>query len=175
MNIFVVDTDPKLAAQSLPDKHVVKMILESAQMLSIVYSRHYWNIGQVLKVDGTPFKTQHGAFKNHPCTKWVAESVNNCEWLLQHALGLCEEFRHRYGKSHGLEGSITLAHQRLLACDRTPDHNRVCKFARAMPDDLKLNTELTDVEAYRQYLNTKEWVKDNYLKDPSRKPNWINQ
>ena len=66
MNIFAVHPDPSKAASMLPDKHVTKMILESAQMLSIVYSNHYWDIGEVMKVDGTPFKTARGAFKNHP-------------------------------------------------------------------------------------------------------------
>jgi hypothetical protein len=58
MNIFAVNVDPgQRAAQQLPDKHVTKMILESAQMLSIVYSPHYWDIGTVAKVNGEPFKT----------------------------------------------------------------------------------------------------------------------
>jgi hypothetical protein len=96
MNIFVVHEDPVLAARILPDKHVTKMILESAQMLSIVFSPHYWGIGEVMKVNGEPFKTAKGAFKNHPCTKWAAENINNCAWLIQHALGLCDEFNLRY-------------------------------------------------------------------------------
>ena len=95
MNIFVVDTDPVVAAQQLPDRHVTKMILESAQMLSVVFSLHYWDIGEVMKVDGTPFKTAKGAFKNHPCTQWVADKTCNAAWLIQHALGLCDEFQLR--------------------------------------------------------------------------------
>ena len=108
MNIFVVSSDPIKAAQMLPDKHVCKMILESAQMLSIVYSKHYWDIGEVSKVDGTPFKTAKGAFKKHPCTIWAAESTRHCAWLLQHAAGLCHEFVHRFDKKHGLTKSIWL-------------------------------------------------------------------
>ena len=42
MNIFVVDRDPIISARQLPDRHVTKMILESCQMLSIVFSKHYW-------------------------------------------------------------------------------------------------------------------------------------
>ena len=38
MNIFVTDPDPVKSAQSLPDKHIVKMPLESCQMLAIVAS-----------------------------------------------------------------------------------------------------------------------------------------
>lgn len=174
MNIFVVDKDPILAAQALPDRHVVKMILESAQMISIVFSPHYWNIGEVAKVDGTPFNTKRGAFKNHPCTKWVAENKDNCDWLFAHAFGLCEEFDHRYQHKHGLHLSLLRAYHHFLDhYQGVPNYERVTKFARAMPDELKFNTELTDAAAYRQYLNTKEWIRDNYLKDPSRKPTWI--
>mgnify|MGYP006239010293 CR=1 FL=1 len=61
MNIFVVDRDPNRAARQLPDRHVTKMILESAQMLSIVYSSHYWNIGEVMKVDGCLLYTSDAA------------------------------------------------------------------------------------------------------------------
>ena len=65
MNVFAVDDDPAKAAFQLPDKHIVKMPLECCQMLSIVYSSWYHNIGKVFKADGTPYKTEKGAFRNH--------------------------------------------------------------------------------------------------------------
>ena len=175
MNIFVIDPDPTAAAQRLPDKHVTKMILESAQMLSIVFSDHYWGIGEVMKVDGTPFKTAKGAFKNHPCTIWAAASINNCAWLIQHALGLCDEFNLRYGHPHNLTKSLLetkdLFHRKTgedITC-----FNQVVKFARAMPEDLKFDDTISDVEAYHRYLNTKEWVYYNYLRKPERRPAWL--
>ena len=175
MNIFVIDPDPTAAAQRLPDKHVTKMILESAQMLSLVFSDHYWGIGEVMKVDGTPFKTAKGAFKNHPCTIWAAASINNCAWLIQHALGLCDEFNLRYGHPHNLTKSLLetkdLFH-RMTGEDITC-FNQVVKFARAMPEDLKFDDTISDVEAYHRYLNTKEWVYYNYLRKPERRPAWL--
>ena len=175
MNIFVVDRDPIIAARQLPDRHVTKMILESCQMLSIVFSDHYWGIGEVLKVDGTPFKTQRGAFKNHPCTKWAAENVNHCAWLIQHACGLSEEFRKRYGKFHGLHKSVfgtkKLFHRE--TGDNITVWQNTTSFARAMPDVLKYDETIDDVEAYHRYLNTKTWVYNNYLRLPSRRPDWI--
>ena len=175
MNIFVVDPDPTAAAQALPDKHVTKMILESCQMLSIVFSSHYWGIGEVMKVDGTPFKTAKGAFKNHPCTIWAAASINNCAWLIQHALGLCDEFNLRYGHPHNLTKSILEAKE-LFHRETGEDitcFNQVVKFARAMPEDLKFDDTISDVEAYRRYLNTKEWVYYNYLRKSERRPAWL--
>ncbi len=86
MNIFAVDKDPKISAQQLCDKHVVKMILESAQMLCAVYD------------NGTaPYKR---AFYNHPCTIWARETEQNYEWLLNHAYAMCQEYTRRYGKVH---------------------------------------------------------------------------
>jgi len=177
INIFVIDHDPIQAARLLPDRHVTKMILESAQMLSLVFSSHYWDIGKVLKVDGTPFKTKKGAFKNHPCTQWAAASEANCAWLIQHACGLTTEFAERYGKLHGLTDSIFKA--KLTFHKETgsiiTSYKDVEGFARAMPDYLKYDKSLDDVTAYRLYLNTKPWVYDNYLRIPSRRPNWIQE
>ena len=175
MNIFVVDSNPINAARLLPDKHVTKMILESAQMLSIVFSAHYWDIGEVMKVNGEPFNTKRGAFKNHPCTKWAAESPYNCAWLIQHALGLCDEFNLRYEHKHKLTKS--LFNSKLLFHRETGEiitcYNQVTGFARAMPDYLKYDDTIDDVEAYHRYLNTKEWIYYNYLRKPERRPDWL--
>ena len=86
MNIFAVDEDPALAAFALPDKHIVKMPLETTQMIALVFSKWYWNVGPVLKLDGTAYKTERGAFRNHPCTKWAAENADNLQWLFQHGI-----------------------------------------------------------------------------------------
>ena len=74
MNIFIVDECPVLSAAALPDRHVTKMGLETCQMISVIYSPWYHNWGTIPKKDGTPYKTEKGAFRNHPCTQWAAES-----------------------------------------------------------------------------------------------------
>ena len=103
MNIFVTDWDPHRSAKVLPDKHVVKMPLETCQMLSIIFSHWYYDWGDdlVKKIDGTPYKTSKGAFRNHPCTQWAAASVYNTAWLIQHGCALTSEYQHRYNKVHG--------------------------------------------------------------------------
>ena len=73
MNIFVLDKDPKKAATQQIDKHIVKMPLESAQMLCAALARH----GR----EDTPYKATH---KNHPCTLWAGESQGNFRWLVKH-------------------------------------------------------------------------------------------
>ena len=97
MNIFYLDRDPKLAAQMMCDKHVVKMILESAQMLSTTH--------RVL--DGDEYADNVGlykmAHKNHPSTIWVRSSSANYDWLYIHMVSLMNEYTHRYGKHHATE------------------------------------------------------------------------
>mgnify|MGYP001161132141 FL=1 len=169
MNIFAVNNDPYLSAYQLPDKHVVKMPLETCQMLSIVYSDWYHSIGQIFKSDGTPYKTEKGAFRNHPCTKWVAESNHNIAWLIEHGIALCEEYTYRYDKKHGCEESIRFA----AAIAPEGCSARHTPFARAMPDKWKFNYDIPTTLAYRRYVASKPWAPTNYLRKPERRPVWI--
>jgi len=89
MNIFYLDEDPKLAAIYQYNKHVVKMILESAQMLCTVH-RHFGN-------DDVPYKSTH---KNHPSTVWARTNNRNYMWLYWHMIALGEEYYVRYGRKH---------------------------------------------------------------------------
>ena len=91
MNIFVTDPSPTVSAQVLPDKHIVKMPLESCQMLAIVCSEKWGHgYGEIHKKDGEPYKTDKGAFRGHPCTVWANESNINAWWLVAHAMALCK-------------------------------------------------------------------------------------
>jgi hypothetical protein len=169
MNIFVVDEDPVLAAGMLPDKHIVKMPLETAQMLAIIYSPHYHDIAPLFKADGTVYNTKKGAFKNHPCTKWAAATKHNIAWLIEHGLALCHEYTYRYGKVHACQNTIEMANIYWSgACS-----NKHSPFVRAMPDEYKLDTSIDTVTAYRMYVASKPWAAGNYLRKPERKPDWI--
>ena len=166
MNIFVTDPDPAKSAQSLPDKHVVKMPLESCQMLAIVASTKWGHgFGKLPKLDGTPYLTDKGAFRGHPCTIWAQE---NYRWLISHGLALCYEYTHRYGKIHSCQN--TLEHADKIF---PQSHGEVTPFARAMPDEFKYDTSIDTITAYKRYIASKPWASSNYLRDPSRKPNWL--
>lgn len=88
MNIFVTSFDPFESAQVLDDKRVIKMILESAQILSTVMNEN--------EIKG-PYKSTH---KNHPVVLWVKESSENYWWLIEHFQALCEEYSLRFNKEH---------------------------------------------------------------------------
>ena len=166
MNIFVTDPDPVKSAQSLPDKHIVKMPLESCQMLAIVASTKWGHgFGKLPKLDGTPYLTDKGAFRGHPCTIWAQE---NYRWLIEHGLALCAEYTHRYGKVHSCQH--TLEHAKMIF---PPSNGEVTPFARAMPDEFKYDTSIDTITAYKRYIASKPWASSNYLRDPSRKPNWL--
>lgn len=93
MNIFATDRCPAISAENLDDKRVVKMILESAQMLSTaMYMRG--SVG--------PYKPVH---RNHPCTKWVTEdrTDNSANWLIYHMEFLCDIYTEVYNRQHKCE------------------------------------------------------------------------
>lgn len=96
MNIFYLDDDPFKAAGFMYDQHVVKMILETAQLLSTAH--HVLGSGT-----SEMYKKTH---VNHPSAVWVRESVNNYDWTYLHFLGLCQEYTYRYGKTHKTETKL---------------------------------------------------------------------
>ena len=104
MNIFVLDLDPKTCAQYHCDKHVVKMIVETAQLLS---TAHHINGSQLASNDGSGllYKKTH---ENHPCAIWARQSKENYQWLCRLGINLCSEYCARYGKVHKTEALINL-------------------------------------------------------------------
>lgn len=89
MNIFILSEDPIEAASMMCDRHVIKMILESGQMLCAAHP-----------VEIAPWKRTH---YNHPCTIWARSSKENYKWLAAHGLSLCEQYTKRYNKRHKSE------------------------------------------------------------------------
>ena len=91
MNIFVVDEDPFKAAQSLCDAHVVKMIVESCQLLSTQDRLHGHSEGR--------YKMTH---VNHPCRLCLCSPFNRA-WLKLHLYALLREYTFRYNKTHNCQ------------------------------------------------------------------------
>ena len=177
MNIFVTDRCPIQSARNLPDKHIVKMPLETCQMLAIIYSDWYYGVGKLYKQDGTPYRTAHGAFRNHPCTQWAAANQYNLAWLIRHGYALCHEYNLRYNKVHTcldvIEQAERIYHKSFDNLMLSDASRKVTEFTRAMPEYIKYDTTIDTIEAYKRYLNTKPWLATNYLRIPSRKPSFI--
>ncbi len=176
MNIFVTDPCPIQSARNLPDKHIVKMPLETCQMLAIIYSDWYYGVGKLYKKDGTPYATKRGAFRAHPCTIWAAANQYNLAWLIRHGYALCSEYQARYGKVHTCLDVISQAeriYHRSFDELLSQASRKVTDFTRAMPEDIKFDDTIDTITAYKRYLNTKPWLATNYLRIPSRKPSFI--
>ena len=94
VNIFFLSANPAEAAEMSCDRHSIKMILESAQMLSTNLRLHGYD-GEEYIYGSTHAK--------HPSTIWAGKTRANFEWLLEHALALCREYTTRYGKFHKSE------------------------------------------------------------------------
>lgn len=162
MNIFVIDSNPSLCASYHVDRHIIKMPLETAQMLSFAYyHEELWN-------DEIPtllmnFSKGHD---KHPCSLWIRESMENFLWTCELGIQLVKEYRFRYN---------SMKHQRCLDifnwCLQNPPNlpvKGITPFALAMPNEFKVKDE---VDSYRNYY---KFGKTELLKWTKRdKPTWI--
>jgi hypothetical protein len=134
MNIFVLDYDSVKAAQMHCDKHVIKQILESCQLLCSV---HHMTSNRT----DIPYKLSH---KNHPCSIWVRESYSNYIWLLHLTRALLDEYTYRYDKKHACERVYDWCINNIPKIE----DKGLTKFAQAMPEELRSEDA---VESYRTY------------------------
>ena len=133
MNIFILDEDIELCAQYHCDQHVVKMILESAQMLCTALNK---------KGHNTPYRSTH---VKHPCVLWVEESFDNFCWLSELALELNREYRYRFARDTDHKSMSVISAISHLSYERAG----LTEFAQAMPDEYKVPGDA--VLAYRQF------------------------
>lgn len=155
MNIFVLDKSPLYAAEYHCDSHVVKMVLETAQIMSAVHHRH--------PADGDYYRYKP-THLNHPCTKWAMQSLDNYMWLRDLGIYLGREFTYRYYNVH--------KSAKVLEALPPPDleSSGFTPFAQAMPDKYKHDDP---VQAYRQYYLG---AKRHLLRYSRRgKPDWLVQ
>ena len=142
MNIFFLDYDTQKCAQYHCDKHVVKMVLETAQLLCGVHhmTPQLQNNYRTSTVQ-VPYKLSH---KNHPCAIWSRESLSNYLYLCDLGLELCKEYTYRYGKRHKSQDVIEWC---LINKPNIVDKNFTTP-PKAMPDEYKVNDV---IESYRNY------------------------
>lgn len=137
MNIFILSLNPYLCAIFHCDKHVVKMILETAQMLCTCH--------HLCSNNNNNKSLYKQAFQNHPCTIWARQTTGNYCWLYMLFYNLCKEYTYRYNKIHTCEKKLIDV---LNYIPNNISEGNITKFAQAMPDDVKNNNS---VIAYRNY------------------------
>jgi hypothetical protein len=153
MNIFVLDRDPAVAARSLCDKHVSKMVLETAQIMSTVVRQRGVD-------DDALYRPTH---QRHPCTVWAGETSDNFLWLALHGLAMSEEYTYRYGRRHKSQDVIERAATHIgvfPSMGQTP-------HPMAMPDSYK---GPCPVQAYRDYYHGEKQYMASWKTRPA--PQW---
>lgn len=179
MNIFYIDEDPVVAAQQMVDKHVVKMILESAQLLSTAHrfldgqqvmgkSDTGRNVKRWVLSDERDSVLYQATHINHPSAIWCRESVENYNWLFEHFFALMNEYTYRYTKTHKCCGDLSFMLQ-------SPPFNlknyEMTKMPCAMGDEYIVSDN--PVVNYRNYYKI---GKASLHKWTSRQPpEWINE
>lgn len=153
MNIFYLDEVPKLAAQAHCDKHVVKMILETAQIICTVAHQH-----------GAPadYRPTH---RNHPCVRWAGQSRANLNFLYSLGLALGSEYTFRYGKTHKSLRPMTSAVTSVYGLLPTAPFTRP---PQCMPEVYR---QSDTVAAYRDYYRTEKAPILTYTRRP--RPEWL--
>ena len=145
MNIFVTDECPQISAQVLDNRRVIKMALETAQLLSstifINSATYYSDI----------YKPTH---LKHPCTIWAAQTLGNWQWLLQHFIALCEEYNFRYNKQHASQNILS---HLLKYKDHITNQVRTSFVNCTKSELIKVDFRYMDdtCAAYRKYLVAK--------------------
>jgi hypothetical protein len=183
MNIFYLHHDPKQAAEWMVDKHVVKMILESAQLLStahrvldgrmVIYDKYVdgslppryrkskkWELDDFR--DNVLYKATH---VNHPSAVWVRQSLENYQWLVDHFYALMDEYEYRYGKKHKCWGFAHVLYSppyNLRDYDWTP-------MPSAMADQYKVGDD--PIMNYRNYYKVAKERMHKWTKREA--PEWI--
>lgn len=183
MNIFALSYSPVDSARWQHDKHVVKMLLETAQMLSTNASLVPEWAEKCERLDLTAPSFEAGGvefyvptYVNHPCTKWARATLGNFRWLCLHGEALWREFDHRFGGMHA-------SYERIIAPLRDLAYNSfdysdvtMTPFATAMPDCYKVPGDA--VQSYRDYyLNEKikpdsKWTGRDRVADL---PSWLSE
>lgn len=162
MNIFFLDRDPAWAASYQFGKHVPKMVVETAQLLSTAH--------QLLgKGDLSSF--YRAAYVNHPCAVWVRQSVEHYNWLYAHFVALCCEYHARFGRVHATDTKLRVLLKTPPA--GIPMDTGWVDPPQCMPNQFK-NPDDT-VAAYRNYYQhgKEEWLHD-WTRAPGGKPTWFN-
>lgn len=177
MNIFYINEDPKLCAQEHNDKHVVKMILEYAQLLSTAHRMIDGVLTEGLSKSGRKSKRYVlpdrreevlyvATHANHPSAKWTRHSKDNYDWLFKMWTYLLEEYTHRYGKVHS---SQRIAHQLATSPNGIPTKEGFSPPWRAMPDDVKIGND--SLASYRNYYITHKYKMSRWTN--RQVPNWF--
>lgn len=175
MNIFYLDYDAKASAEMHIDKHVVKMILEYAQLLSTahrvldgVLTDGVSQSGRKRKQYILPDKREQVLYSathiNHPSAVWVRQHAVNYAYLYKLFCATCDEYTHRYGKVHATDTKLREVLKQEPKNIFIDYETRIWKGPTpAMPDECKIPGD--HIASYRKY----------YIDKKSEMAKWTNR
>ena len=149
MNIFYLHRDPVKAAVVQYNKHVVKMILESAQMLCTAHHCY----GSAEQKANVPYRQAH---LNHPSTIWARKSISTYIWLYDHMIALGKEYTKRYGKEHL---TIVKCREFLSTPPKNIQDYDWSEPPQCMPEQYKVDNDA--VTAYWNYYEQEKYTVKN--------------
>lgn len=156
MNIFVLDTDLRKNAESYCDQHLVKMILETAQMMCTVVQE----FGGV-----APYKATH---RNHPCTRWLMENGGNWDLLFDLVTKLNDEYKSIFNHTENHK-----SYNVILGLKKpTYVSNVFTGMFNAVTDDVRRENIVNTIKLYRDYYRSKS-QNINMRWTGRSKPSWL--
>lgn len=170
MNIFFLSADPQQAAQWHCDKHVVKMLLESTQLLWTA-----WQLSNGAPPADAPCCRSSGSpgyrptHKNHPCAIWARASLGNYMWLCHLAAALATEYHYRYPESspHACEEHVVWLMENP---PRLPEGSMTWP-ALAMPPEFKISRD--PMRCYRAFYVGSKGARGLLTYTRRELPEWI--
>lgn len=171
MNIFYIDKNPIKATEYMVDSHVVKMVLESCQLLSTAHrvldgnpvkakTKTGRSVTRYLLPDSREVTLYQATHINHPSSVWCRQSVENYQWLHNHLMALLNEYTYRYGKVHKCANVAVALYQ-------VPNNILPGKFTDptpAMKEEFLVDKD--SLKSYRNYyikgkVHLHKWTKRN--------------
>tara|TARA_B100001057_G_scaffold499484_1_gene610329 strand:+ start:99 stop:641 length:543 start_codon:yes stop_codon:yes gene_type:complete len=157
MNLFYLHEEPEVSAKLHCDKHVVKMIIEYAQMLSTAHrmldGEQYTDSSSGRKIqrwehsnsnmDKMLYKASH---INHPSTRWVRENAIQYQYAYDMFTALCDEYTYRYKRVHLTDKKLR------VILDEIPRNCPIGEWSeppQCMPEDVKVPGD--SISAYHKY------------------------
>lgn len=171
MNIFWLSFQLAECARWHCDKHCVKMILETAQLLFTALHKLYPEFVEKYKkeMELKPYKKTH---ENHPCAKWARESKCNYLTLCDLGLELCKEYTHRYEKTHKCEPMLEWLKANAPDFDKF-DKKEFTVPPMAMPDKYKVIPKKKTKEAKLKAVKRSYQI--YYQNDKAELAKWKNR
>jgi hypothetical protein len=160
MQLFILDYEPCVSAQMMSDCHIIKMCLETAQILSSVRFNKGFEHNEIIP---KPYNTKHP----------VITAIDNQEkinWLLDYNRAIHSEYVYRFNKHHAYFKLIEFYEHLRDNSIKYYDKSKL-NFARDFKDFTTTKTDL--IESFREYYKMKKSIIKRWKYTKRSEPEWM--